>query len=396
MKKIQDAEIRGKKVLLRTDFNVPIEDYTIVDDLRIREALPTIKYLLEKGAVKIVIITHLGRPDGYDDKYCLWPIANRLMELLGIDNKYYDCPQNEYRIGENIVMRENIRFNADEEANNPEFAKQLAGRADSPRGEAGIFVNDAFGTLHRAHASTVGVAKILPSFAGLLVQKEVAELNKILINNLKPFTLVLGGAKIADKLPLIKNFISRADNFLIGGAIGNTFLTARRHYLGRSLVEEKSLKEVNQIYKMIMDEPKRNIYLPEDIVLSKSAQKKEDRKIVKIAELLQPSYEEYVAVDIGPRTCELFQKVIARSKLIFWNGNMGISEVEEFSRGTGVIAEAIVQSLAQKYAGGGDTVSFIRKAGLADKFDFLSTGGGATLEYLAGKVLPGLKVLEQL
>lgn len=386
MKIIQDADIKDKKVLLRTDFNVPMEGEKIVDDLRIREALPTIKLLLEKGASQIIIITHLGRPNGHEDEFCLWPIANRLMELLNIQGKYYDCPQNDYRISENILMLENLRFDAGEEENDIESAKHLASLGD-------IFVQDAFGTCHRAHASTVGVAEILPSYAGLLVQKEVDILGKLIAGHTPSYTVILGGAKTADKLPVIKNLLSRADNFLIGGALADTFLAARGHHLGKSLIEKDSFQEANLLRQNILDEAQKNIFLPTDLVISKSIEKNEDLKVVEIGEFLQPKFEEYSAVDIGPKTRAIYAQATARAKMIFWNGNMGISEIVEFSNGTKAIAEAIAKSSAKKYAGGGDTTAFIRQNHFEDKFDFLSTGGGATLEFLSGKVLPGLKVL---
>lgn len=387
MRSIEEVKVTGKRILLRTDFNVPMSGREIVDDLRIREALPTVKFLLGKAVSEIIIVTHLGRPQGHDDKFCLWPIANRLIELLDSSKNYYDCAAESYKISDKITMLENIRFNSGEEENDPNFAEFLAGKAD-------FFVNDAFGTCHRAHASTFGVAKILPSYAGLLVQKEVENLKKILNSKLSSFTIILGGAKIKDKLPLIKNFISRADNFLIGGAISNTFLAARNHYLSKSLVEKDDFGKVNQIWRMIMDEADRNIYLPKDLILSRSIEKSQDQRIAKIGDLLRPPKEEFSVVDIGPKTCEMYQDVISKSKLIFWNGNMGVSEVEEFSQGTLKIVEAIACSGAQKYTGGGDTTALIRKLKLDDKFDFISTGGGATLEFLAGKELPGLKVLE--
>lgn len=388
MQTIQDAEVKNKKVLLRVDFNVPMENGGILSDKRIQEVLPTIKYLLENGAAKITIIAHLGKPEGRkNEKYSLWPIANRLAELLVSQNKF-DGPKDNYQITEKISLFENLRFHPGEEANDVNFAKKLAEGQD-------IFCNDAFGTLHRAHASTVGVTKFLPSYAGLLVQKEVENLTKLVVSKEKPFTVILGGAKIGDKLPVIKNLISRADNFLIGGAIASTFLAARRHYLGQSLVEEKSFREANIIWQQIMDEPDRNIYLPVDLMISRSLDKSSDQKEVDVSALLEPkAIEEYMVVDIGPKTQAKYATVILSSKTIFWNGNMGVSEVEAFAKGTEAIAEAMSSTHDFSVVGGGDTVGFLENDGLIDQIGFVSTGGGATLEYLAGKELPGLKALE--
>lgn len=390
MHKIQEINIKNKKVLLRLDLNVPIEDGKISGDKRIREAVPTIQYILDHGATEIIIVTHLGKPKGkIDNKYSLWTVANRLAELLLI-NKKFDGPADEYKISDIISMLENLRFNPGEEENDPEFAKKLASYGD-------IFINDAFGTMHRAHASTYEVAEVLPSYAGLLVQKEVEHLEKILETKEEPFTIILGGAKIADKLPVMKNLISKTDNFVIGGAIANTFLAARRHHMGKSLVEKDALREANIIWQSIMDEPDKNIYLPVDLTLSLTEKRPDSVKIVKISELLNfnQELEEYQVVDIGPETVEKYAEVISKSKVIFWNGNMGISEVKEFAEGTKAIARAISESDAQIVVGGGDTVAAVEATGIKSKENiFLSTGGGATLEFLAGKQLPGLKVLE--
>jgi len=397
MNKIQDIEVLNKKVLLRVDFNVPLkqveaeksEDQSVVEnDKRIRESLPTIQYLLEKGVQKITIISHLGKPDGKkDEKYSMLPVANRLSKLLKIDKKF-EKPENIYQISGKISLLENLRFDSGEEENNLEFAKKLANGQD-------IFVNDAFGTLHRAHASTYGVTEILPSFAGLLVQKEVEKMESLLKDIEKPFTVVLGGAKIADKLPVLKNLFSRANNFLIGGAIANTFLAARRHYLGTSLVEEDDFREANVIWQNLMDDPTRNLFLPKDLVFSHSFDCPDELKILKTSELLQPGLKEEKAVDIGPATIENFKKVINESKTIFWNGDMGISEVRRFNKGTTEIAKAILATKAHIIIGGGDTVAAVESLGLDIPSNvFLSTGGGATLEFLAGKQLPGLKALE--
>lgn len=392
MHKIQDAPIENKKVLLRLDLNVPMKDGEIEGDKRIREALPTIQFLIDGGVSQIIIVSHLGKPEGKNvPELSLWPIANRLAELLKIDIKF-DKPATEFRLSDVIVLLENLRFNPGEEENSETFAQSLANRAD-------IFLSDAFGTCHRAHASTAGVAKFLPSFAGLLIQKEVQHLEKLLKNVEHPYTVILAGAKIADKLPVVKNLATRADNFLIGGAIASTFLSARRHYLGKSLLEPEEYADANKIWQNLMDEPDRNLYLPKDLVLSLSIDKPEDVKEIAVEDLLQPNFEDYTAVDIGPKTIELYQNVITRSKTIFWNGDMGVADVPEFANGTVEIAQTLAKVDAQVVIGGGDTVAAVEKimnhppAGGKPNI-FLSTGGGATLEYLSGKVLPGLKVLE--
>ena len=398
MNKIQDAEIKDKKVLLRVDFNVPMKDGEIEGDKRIREALPTIQYLLDKGVQKVTIVSHLGKPDGKkDNKYSLLPVANLLAKLLKIDVEFKDFAD-EYQIDDKIVLLENVRFDVGEETNNPEFARKLASTSD-------LFINDAFGTAHRAHASTEGVTKFLPSFAGLLIQKEVENLNQLLQEARKPFTVILGGAKIADKLPVIKNLASRAENFLIGGGIASTFLAARRHYMGKSLIDKDDFSQANEVWQNLINDPKRNLYLPTDLVLSLSIEKAEDVQEVEVGELLQPNFEDYAATDIGPKTIEKYISVIRDSKTVFWNGNMGVSEIDEFANGTVDIARAL-KDLSQNenvkiVIGGGDTVTAVetimnRPLAGGESNIFLSTGGGATLEYLAGKVLPGLKALEKL
>jgi phosphoglycerate kinase len=387
MKKIQDVEIKDKKVLLRVDFNVPMKGREIEGDKRMREAIPTIQYLLDQQVAHITICSHLGKPDGkFDEKFSLWPVANRLAKLLGLEEKFTKT-EDEFKISDKITLLENLRFDEGEEKNAPRFNEYLASKGS-------IYINDAFGTCHRAHASTAGVAALLPAYAGLLVQKEVAGLQKLLQSQEKPFTVIFGGAKIADKLPVIKNFATRADNFLIGGAIASTFLAARRHYLGKSLIEKDDFQEANITYQTLTDEPGKNLYLPKDLVLSLSAEKAEDVRTVNVQELLEPNYEDYMAVDIGSETIELCTRVIKDSKTIFWNGDMGVSEVKEFSNGTIEIAKAIAESSAYSVIGGGDTVAAVENIEPNKPNIFLSTGGGATLEYLAGKVLPGLKVLE--
>lgn len=324
MKKITEAEIKDKNVLLRLDADVPIEEGVILDAERLEVSIPILKYLLENGA-KVTIIGHIGRPGGKKvEKLKMRPVEDKLIELLGTH--------------QNWQILENLRFNSGEEENNPEFVKQLAAGQD-------IFIQDAFATCHRAHASTVGVAKLLPSYAGFSVQKEVEKLTELLENPKRPFVVIVGGAKIEDKKPVINNLLDKADKILAGGVVAN-----------------KLQREKKQLSKKIV--------LPIDGV---------------------PDIE---GLDIGPRTITIFKELIAGAKTIFWVGPMGQYENPKYAAGTKEIAQAIIKSPAKKYAGGGDTTAFIRKYNLEDKFDFLSTGGGATLEFLSGKKLPGLEVLE--
>lgn len=366
-----EDKIKGKNVLLRIDTDVPIKDGRVLDDDRLQTSFPTIEYLLQRG-VKVTIIGHLGRPDGkVVDELKMRPIEDKLIELLATHK--------------NWQILENLRFSPGEEKNDPGFAEQLATGQD-------VFVQDAFATCHRAHASTVGVAKLLPSFAGLAIQKEVEGLQRILSSPVEGFTIIIGGKKVEDKLPIIANLFNKAQTFLIGGVIANTFLSAKGVQLGKSLIENEVLSKAKEILEKFEQGKSKKLILPVDLLLSKSITKPEEVRHENVEDLYD--IKDYYAVDIGAETTANFLYRIKESQTIFWNGNMGISEVEDFRKSTWKIAEAIANSEARKYAGGGDTSSFIRKVGLADNFDFISTAGGTTLEYLAGKKLPGLEVLE--
>jgi len=387
MKKIQEAQIEGKNVLVRIDMDIAIETKwtdgntgQIVDDGRLRASIPTIKFLLEKGAAKIYIIGHLDRPRGIDFKHSLFPIANRLSGLLGFPQRFCK-PEQLYELNEKIIIFENLRFNPGEEKNNPEFAKELAQDKD-------LFVQDAFATCHRSHASTVGIKNILPSYIGLSVQKEVENLTKLVGEN--DLTIIIGGRKAKDKLPVIENLASKTRVFLIGGVVANTFLKVSGYDVGKSLVETEIVEKTKEIF----ESQKNKIKLPVDVVISKSFAHPEAQKVLNVTELNKGLMTDFYIVDIGPETIKIFKNEIFEAQTIFINGNLGVSEVPEFSPGTREIAQAIVDAKAQKYAGGGDTTSFIRKNHLEDKFDFLSNGGGATLEFLAGKKLPGLEALK--
>jgi phosphoglycerate kinase len=397
MRSIKEAEIAGKKVIVRVDFNVAIEAGEVVEEFRIEQSLPTIEYLQKKSAKEIILISHLGRPEGkVDEELRLGPVAKSLAGLLKINHidmeKAKDIGLSNldleiYHLEPNIILLENIRFFPEEESGDKNFAKKLASLGD-------IFVNDAFSASHRDHASVSGIAKFLPSYAGFLLEKEISELSKLLERPAKPFLLILGGAKPLDKIPVIKNLIGRCEWFEIGGAVANSFLRVRGiDDLGASLVHEDSLAEAHQVWQMIMDESNKDMFLPRDFVISKSFKKPVGVKTIGMDKILVLKNSKYSIVDIGPKTLKIFGEKIKEAKTIFWNGNMGVSEVSEFSKGTLGLTKLIAASDAYKVIGGGDTVGFVSSAGLTDKFNFVSTGGGATLEFLAGKRLPGIEAL---
>jgi|YelNatPaOPRAMG01_1025707.scaffolds.fasta_scaffold00025_40 phosphoglycerate kinase len=385
---LKDDEIKGKRILVRVDFNVPIKNGNISDDRRIREALPTIQYLLEKQG-KVILMSHLGRPKGIQDDLRLDPIAKRLSELLGRPvKKLNDCigeevekEVNNMKPGE-VILLENVRFHKEEEENNPEFAKKLASLGD-------IYVNDAFGTVHRAHASTAGVAQYLPAVAGLLIKKEIEIMGKALESPERPFLCILGGAKVSDKIGVIRNLLEKVDVLIIGGGMMFTFLKAMGYEVGKSKLEEDKVdlaKEFMEISK------KRGVklLLPDDAVVVKEISENADTKIKDVDKFEVDD----IGVDIGPKSIEKFKVEIEKAKTIIWNGPMGIFEIDKFAKGTEEIAKAIAENKnCVSIIGGGDTVSAVSKFGLEDKFTHISTGGGASLEFLEGKVLPGIAVL---
>ena len=365
-----EDRIKGKNVLVRIDADVPIEDGLVADDERIKASVPTIEYLLQRGA-KVTIIGHIGRPEGREvSELKMRPVEDKLIELLGGHT--------------NWQILENLRFDPGEEKNDSGFAEQLATGQD-------VFVQDAFATCHREHASTVGAAKLLPSFAGFAVQKEIEGLDKILKSSESGFTIIIGGKKVEDKLPIIANLFEKAENFLIGGVIANTFLTVKGFRLGMSIVENKVLDQAREILKKFEKNPAKKLLLPVDLIFSKSIDQASEIRHESIEDL--NDIDNFFAVDIGAETTANFLITIKNSQTIFWNGNMGVTEVEEFRKGTWKIAEAIGNATARKYAGGGDTATFIHQIGLENNFDFISNAGGATLDYLAGKKLPGLETL---
>jgi len=387
---IDQLNLAGKRVFIRVDFNVPLEGERVVDDSRILASLPTIHHALKSGA-KLVLASHLGRPKGQvNPKYSLLPVASRLSEILEKEVLFpEDCIGNAARklIGEmregDVVLLENLRFHAGEEENDPIFSEKLAALAD-------VYINDAFGSLHRAHASTVGMVPLVAErAAGKLVQKEISFLSKLLHTPEQPFMVVLGGAKVSDKLGVLDNLLKRAQGFCIGGAMAYTFLKAKGAAVGASLVEEAKVHQAAKILERakVKDIP---ILLPVDHVIT--------QKLEQGAAFQTTSGESipagWMGVDVGPKTLEAFEKELAGAKTILWNGPLGAFEISPFERGTVDLAKAIAKISAVTVVGGGDSLSAVRMAGVGEKISHLSTGGGATLEFLEGKTLPGLKALE--
>ncbi|MBR3179376.1 MAG: phosphoglycerate kinase [Clostridia bacterium] len=389
-KTIEDIQVEGKKVLVRVDFNVPLtEDGKVSDDKRIVAALPTIKYLLAHNA-KVILCSHLGRPKGEVNlKYSLAPVGQRLAELLP-DTRIWFA---EDTIGESakaaiadmkegeIVLLENTRFHKEEEKNDPAFAKALADLAD-------IFVSDAFGTVHRAHASTAGVANYIPAVAGYLIGKELGIMGKALENPERPFVAILGGAKVADKIGVIKNLLQKCDSLIIGGGMAYTFFKAMGYEIGTSLLDADSI----ELAKELMAEAKErkvNLLLPIDTVVATAYAPDAEHKTVPVDQI--PAG--WMGLDIGEKTIELFRKTIVEAKTVIWNGPMGVFEMPAFAVGTKAVAQACADCEGTTIVGGGDSASAVKKLGFADKITHISTGGGASLEFLEGKILPGVAVL---
>ncbi|WP_169091095.1 phosphoglycerate kinase [Paenibacillus sp. PL91] len=388
-KSVRDvAELAGKRVFVRVDFNVPLEDGKITDDKRIRETLPTINFLIEKGA-KVILASHLGRPNGQVvEELRHTASAVRLSELLG-----KQVTKANEAIGEaveaqvaalnngDVLLLENVRFYEGEEKNDPELAKAFAKLAD-------LFVNDAFGAAHRAHASTEGIAHILPAVSGLLMERELEVLGKALNNPERPFTAIVGGSKVKDKIAVIDKMLEIADNVIIGGGLSYTFFKAQGHEIGKSLVDNSKL----DLALEFMEKAKKlgkNFLIPVDIVVTDDFSANANTQIVDVDSI--PA--EWEGIDIGPKTRELYADVIKNSKLVVWNGPMGVFEIEPFSHGTQAVARACAETAGYTVIGGGDSAAAAEKFGLADKMDFISTGGGASLEFMEGKVLPGVVAL---
>lgn len=389
-KTIEDVDVKGKKVLVRCDFNVPLKDGKITDDTRITAALPTIKYLMDKGA-KVILCSHLGRPKGeVKEEYSLKPVADELTDLLNTNVKFANDVTGEsaksvtsgLNDGE-VALLENVRFDPREEKNDDTLSIELANLSD------GIYVNDAFGTAHRAHSSTEGVAHhVDEAVAGFLMEKEIKFLNGTLENPEKPFVAILGGAKVSDKIGVIENLLDKVDEILIGGGMAYTFIKANGGEIGDSLCEEDKIEEAKNIMKKAK-ESKVKIVLPDDTRVTTEFSNDTPDKVVD-SDKIPAGYQ---GLDIGPRTFKKFTDELQGSKTILWNGPLGVCEFDKYCIGTEKVAEAIAETDATSIVGGGDSVAAIKKLGLEDKFTHISTGGGASLELLEGKALPGLVCL---
>ncbi|MGD6854817.1 phosphoglycerate kinase [Bacillus infantis] len=388
-KSVKDIDLKGKRVFCRVDFNVPMKDGSITDETRITAALPTIQYLTEQGA-KVILASHLGRPKGQAvEELRLTPVAKRLSELLGKDVKKADEAYGEAVQGMvsemadgDVLLLENVRFYPGEEKNDPELAKSFAELAD-------VYVNDAFGAAHRAHASTEGIAHHLPAVSGLLMEKELDVLGKAMSNPERPFTAIVGGAKVKDKIGVIENLLDKVDNLIIGGGLAYTFVKAQGHEIGKSLLEEDKIDLAKSFMKMA-EEKGVKFYMPVDVLVADDFSEDANIKEVSIEEI--PS--DWEALDIGPKTRAIYQDVIKTSKLVIWNGPMGVFELNAFAGGTKAVAEALAESQdTYSVIGGGDSAAAVEKFDLADKMSHISTGGGASLEFIEGKELPGVTAL---
>lgn len=390
-KTLKDFDFKGKRVLVRCDFNVPLDDEgNITDDTRIRASLSTIKYLIDQDA-KVILMSHLGRPKGQPNKkYSLEPVAKRLSELL---NKEVIFLQDDEVVSNavkkrvealedgDVALLENTRFRKEEEKNDENFSKELASLGD-------IYVNDAFGTSHRAHASNVGVSTYLPSAVGFLVEKEVSVMGKALEDPERPFIAILGGAKVSDKIGVIENLINKVDTVIIGGGMAFTFLKAKGYEIGKSLLEEDKIELAKGLIEKA-NEKNVKLMLPVDVVVAKEFKNDTEYRTVSVDSIP----EDMMGLDIGEETVKLFTEEVKNGKTIVWNGPMGVFEMDNFAKGTYAIAKAMAESEAITIVGGGDSASAVEKSGYADKMTHISTGGGASLEFLEGKVLPGIATI---
>ncbi|MFD1038819.1 phosphoglycerate kinase [Virgibacillus byunsanensis] len=387
-KTLHDLDLKGKKVFCRVDFNVPMKNGEVRDDTRIKAALPTINYLVEQGAI-VILASHLGRPKGeVVEELRLDPIANRLSDLIGKEvvktDAVYGSEVNEAvsNITDgDILLIENVRFEAGEEKNDAQLAQSFADMAD-------VYVNDAFGAAHRAHASTTGVAEKLPAAAGFLMEKEINVLGKALADPERPFTAIIGGAKVKDKINVIDNLLDKVDNLIIGGGLAYTFIKAKGYEIGNSLLEEDKI-DLAKEFMQKAQEKGVNLVLPVDAIVADDFSETANTKIVDIEEI--PA--DWEALDIGPKTRDKFTQIIEASKLIIWNGPMGVFEYNAFAGGTKAVAEALANTNGYTVIGGGDSAAAVEKFGFAEEMDHVSTGGGASLEFMEGKVLPGVQAL---
>lgn len=390
-KTIEDIDVKGKKVLARCDFNVPLKDGEITNDKRIVAALPTIKYLMEHGA-KVILCSHLGRPKGeYKPEFSLAPVAKRLSEYLGVEVKLAEDAEvvgpnakamaAELKDGE-VMLLENVRYRAEETKNEENFSKELASLAD-------IFVNDAFGTAHRAHCSTTGVASYLPAVCGFLIQKEIKFMGGALANPKRPLVAILGGAKVSDKIGVIENLIDKCDTIIIGGGMAYTFMKYLGHNIGTSLLEADWVEKAGEMMKKAEDKGVKFL-IPADNKVGREYDENTEAKIVSSDDIP----DGWMGLDIGPKTQEIFADAIKGAGTVIWNGPMGVSEWDNFAAGTISVAKAVADSGAISIIGGGDSVAAVTKLGFADKMSHISTGGGASLEFLEGKDLPGICALQ--
>lgn len=390
-KTVKDIDVNGKKVLVRCDFNVPIDSETgkITDNRRIRAALPTIQYLLDHNA-KVILCSHLGRPKGeFNLKYSLKPVAEELSKLLNKDVKLAKdvIGESAKELTSNmkegdIVLLENVRFHKEEEQNDPEYSKALASMAE-------IYVNDAFGTAHRAHSSTTGVADYLPAVSGFLIEKELEFLGGALENPKHPFVAILGGAKVSDKIGVIENLLDKVDTLIIGGGMAYTFYKAQGHHIGTSICEEDKLDLAKSILEKAQEKGVK-LLLPVDNHVSSEYSNNGEDKVVDSTEIP----DGFMGLDIGPKTIEKFEEAVKDAKTVVWNGPLGVCEFDKFATGTKAVATMLSKLDAITIIGGGDSAAAIEKLGLADKMTHISTGGGASLEFLEGKTLPGIACLQ--
>ena len=390
-KTVKDIQVKGKRALVRCDFNVPLKDGVITDDIRIVSALPTIRYLMEGGA-RVILMSHLGRPDGEAKKeFTLAPVAARLAELLGTEVKFVSSDTVvDDKVREaaaaledgQVMLLENVRFRKEETKNGADFAKELAQLGD-------FFVNDAFGTAHRAHASTAGVADYLPAVSGFLIEKEVEFLGNAVENPKRPFVAIMGGAKVGDKIPVIENLLKKVDTLIIGGGMAYTFFKSQGLEIGTSILDKDNVELAAELLKKA-EAAGVKMLLPVDCVCGKEF--KNDTEYAVFAREEIPA--DMMGLDIGPKTAELYRQAVADAATLVWNGPMGVFEMPNFAKGTRAVAEALAESSAVTVIGGGDSAAAVEQFGLADKMTHISTGGGASLEFLEGKVLPGIAVLE--
>lgn len=390
-KSVEDLDVKGKRVLVRCDFNVPLKDGEITNDKRIVAALPTIKYLMEQGA-KVILCSHLGRPKGeYKPEFSLAPVAKRLSEYLGVD---VPLAEDENVVGDNakkmaadlqdgqVMLLENVRYRAEETKNEENFSKELASLAD-------LFVNDAFGTAHRAHCSTTGVASYLPAACGYLIQKEIRFMGGALADPKRPLVAILGGAKVSDKIGVISNLIDKCDTIIIGGGMAYTFMKYLGHNIGTSLLEADWVEKAGEMMKKAEDKGVKFL-IPVDNKVGKEYDEHTEAKVVSSDDIP----DGWMGLDIGPKTQEVFADAIKGAGTVIWNGPMGVSEWDNFAAGTICVAKAVADSGAISIIGGGDSVAAVTKLGFADKMSHISTGGGASLEFLEGKDLPGICALQ--